>query len=999
MRPIQALLRKNPGGGGGGGGSSFVSPFGMNLIDHFRSYGDAVYTDLRHGDDDTYVSATLGQTRVPDANRDANGYVISVPADATGPTIYRNIRYPLGTGNTAFTWTGTFDALNLAGLGCSISGVGANSATLGFTETVSSTPGRNANAQLQYQINVANPPKNWQMIPSGRSASDRFNAESETALSTYLGGGAIRPIKHFMHVEGGQAVTSRNTRNSAVYWNNDGTPFEDELDRCANHSAPLWWNIGLKEADAVIQAKADLLQIWLAANGSRRAFLESGNESWNSGLYYENAVTLRGLAAVNHTDGGSTGAAISSITHSGATATVTTSTAHGLSNGASITIHGALPRQYNVYPATISGVTSNTLQYTCFEGAPATNATSVGALYINQSDILGGQIKEHARRSNYVMDLVFARLSAPQQAQVKRCLGSQNAGPSSIGLTAMNFSDTPSHHDALAIAAYFGTNGSDPTYPPDGMSRGSPAPYTSADFNNFRDFIKTDVDAVLALVTTNIANAASKGLGIAGYEFGINFGLSGNAVPINSITHVGTTATVTTSANHNLLTGYTVVMSGQTPSDYSGETVLDEFVVTVPGPTTFTYTTRTTPASNASVVGTYKNMGLVNAWANSTQCKEAYAYALQEWERVTLPNVCNANIYVEIGPWATETYTGKSIIRYVGDSVSAKGQALIDFNTNVKRYPNDLAGTISFSQSDPNGTTAATLTKFNARSTMSIQSVTGTGMNAAGFAIGDTTTSPNCLITIANNTLLSSALGAVTITVRETNALFPAPGYHDTVITGAAFPALPKSNFNNGTTLDPAIITTKDLLGRASVMTQSPITLSQASGSGHLINGPGTTNRGFSPVFSTTIDITVLTEHYAKFSNDSGTEMGLCIGCDHGVSSGHVLHALWTGSGTWVLLHRTGAGAVDNYGGSGGLTLANWPWCKIAYVGGNVKLYVAPSSASNPPAPSDWVQIGTNAWPAGMPTSGLYVGFFQVNDGGSPAGADTGIDCINMAAG
>jgi hypothetical protein len=77
------------------------------------------------------------------------------------------------------------------------------------------------------------------------------------------------------------------------------------------------------------------------------------------------------------------------------------------------------------------------------------------------------------------------------------------------------------------------------------------------------------------------------------------------AQTISTITHVGTTATVTTASPHGLITGNQVVISGATPSDYNGS-----YVITKTGANTFTYVMATTPASNATVVGSYTVLGV-----------------------------------------------------------------------------------------------------------------------------------------------------------------------------------------------------------------------------------------------------------------------------------------------------------------------------------------------------------------------------------------------------
>jgi hypothetical protein len=77
------------------------------------------------------------------------------------------------------------------------------------------------------------------------------------------------------------------------------------------------------------------------------------------------------------------------------------------------------------------------------------------------------------------------------------------------------------------------------------------------------------------------------------------------AQTISSITHVGNVATLTTSAAHGLITGNRVTISGASSSDYNGT-----YVITKTGANTFTYTMATTPAANATVVGSYTVIGI-----------------------------------------------------------------------------------------------------------------------------------------------------------------------------------------------------------------------------------------------------------------------------------------------------------------------------------------------------------------------------------------------------
>jgi hypothetical protein len=90
---------------------------------------------------------------------------------------------------------------------------------------------------------------------------------------------------------------------------------------------------------------------------------------------------------------------------------------------------------------------------------------------------------------------------------------------------------------------------------------------------------------------------------LAIYE-GYNIGIAGT--PILYLTHVTTTASVTTYANHGLASGTVIVVSGCTPAAYNGT-----FTITVTGLTTFNYTMLTDPITDAVTIGTY----VYNGWS------------------------------------------------------------------------------------------------------------------------------------------------------------------------------------------------------------------------------------------------------------------------------------------------------------------------------------------------------------------------------------------------
>jgi len=77
------------------------------------------------------------------------------------------------------------------------------------------------------------------------------------------------------------------------------------------------------------------------------------------------------------------------------------------------------------------------------------------------------------------------------------------------------------------------------------------------------------------------------------------------AQTISTITHVGAVATLTTASPHGLVDNNRVTISGATSSEYNGT-----YVINVTGASTFEYTMASTPAANATVVGTYTVFGI-----------------------------------------------------------------------------------------------------------------------------------------------------------------------------------------------------------------------------------------------------------------------------------------------------------------------------------------------------------------------------------------------------
>ena len=80
----------------------------------------------------------------------------------------------------------------------------------------------------------------------------------------------------------------------------------------------------------------------------------------------------------------------------------------------------------------------------------------------------------------------------------------------------------------------------------------------------------------------------------------IKYATTATAQTISTITHVGTTATLTTASPHGLISGNQVTITGASPGAYNGT-----FIITVTGASTFTYVMATTPGTDAGTVGSY----------------------------------------------------------------------------------------------------------------------------------------------------------------------------------------------------------------------------------------------------------------------------------------------------------------------------------------------------------------------------------------------------------
>lgn len=237
---------------------------------------------------------------------------------------------------------------------------------------------------------------------------------------------------------------------------------------------------------------------------------------------------------------------ISSITAVGTLATLTTASAHGLTTGDYVYISGATPSEYNgYYQITVTA----TDKFTYIMGFAPTSSASVVGTYKKsiQDDV--NSLMNYASSSGQKL---FAAAGTTIYEATE-----PTATVAFTGITDSKFQ----HVNVTTAGGSFliAVNGSDPALVYDGT----------------RWF---------KMATTATAQT------------------------ISSITRVGTTATVTTGANHGLATGNRVTITGCTGADatlYNGT-----FVITVTGLTTFTYTMTGTPTGSAAGTPAYTVIGI-----------------------------------------------------------------------------------------------------------------------------------------------------------------------------------------------------------------------------------------------------------------------------------------------------------------------------------------------------------------------------------------------------
>ena len=299
------------------------------------------------------------------------------------------------------------------------------------------------------------------------------------------------------------------------------------------------------------------------------------------------------------------GETISTITRVATTATLTTIAPHGLITGDYVTVSGATPAEYNVSEAQITVTGTNTFTYV-MASTPASSATVVGSYLVDTFD--PREFKVSLVGSTYTITVDTAATSSGTGG------GSNITAEWQINIgTSIN------------IAGYgWGAGG----WSRNGWGTGSTTPIffpARLEFGqNFGDdLIFNIINGAIyywAYDTTYSSRAVllsslpgSIAVPEEAYQIIFNpngfllaLGCSSYSVvdvpgqTISTITHVDTTATLTTTTNHDLTTGDYITIIGAVPTDYNGQ-----FQITVTGTDTFTFELPIDPGSDATTVGQY----------------------------------------------------------------------------------------------------------------------------------------------------------------------------------------------------------------------------------------------------------------------------------------------------------------------------------------------------------------------------------------------------------
>jgi hypothetical protein len=333
--------------------------------------------------------------------------------------------------------------------------------------------------------------------------------------------------------------------------------------------------------------------------------------------------------------------------------------------------------------------------------------------------------------------------------------------------------------------------------------------------------------------------------------------------------------------------------------------------------------------------------------ARDSRMHDFYMYYMQQWERRIGTN--STLVLFALAERLSGSEWG--MVENVGDTVSLatapKMQAVHDYIAG-KRLPFTLTGTITATANAADGSSAGTLKNVNSGSTLTIIS------GGTGLAVDN-----NGNVTVANHTLLTA--GSFSMTVRDTNPGYAAPGYLDSSVSYTITAAIPKDNFNNGTTLDPQWTSGSTLDGRH--MATHNITASQSGGQ-LTLTSTGTAGNSGGIMLASDVDLTVVPKHFVEFVSNSSSYQVLT----YGVPSGDTLQ-FRIGDG-FVTINSYISGSE-----SGALAVVTQPsfpfYVRFRYDQPTDKFFVgACPGTSDPTVNANWSEAAGVARPASIPTTG-----------------------------
>lgn len=321
---------------GSGGGSSGALSLGVNLPPStWWTYVSGLTNIASAGNDNRLIGSMVGTTSgnpIPDANRDANGYVKSLPGGEAAINFIMQL--PITTAQQRLTWDSKLGGANQGAATLTISnatGITYNLASRFVTFTPSNINGVLASGPPSVNftpVSSTNYPVNWRCVEAvdpGTVVNGPFSTGIAAACTTIpiirfmdencvnrnnspiWQGAIIDPTFQFPNlsfpVDGDGKLaepiyTSANrNRNSADPTWHDGRPVEDILAMCTALGAEPWYCFPWNCDSTFLTAVAALFATWAAANPGKEVHVELSNEIWNFGFTaahqcYNEAISL-----------------------------------------------------------------------------------------------------------------------------------------------------------------------------------------------------------------------------------------------------------------------------------------------------------------------------------------------------------------------------------------------------------------------------------------------------------------------------------------------------------------------------------------------------------------------------------------------------------------------------------------------------------------------------------------------------------------------------------